>query len=50
MRVGGAAGRGLGQEVWEEAAGVGSKGRVRGPIWSILALGVWHCVDPSEKE
>lgn len=29
---------------------VGNKGRERGPIWSILALGVYHCVDPSEKE
>lgn len=30
--------------------GVGNKGRERGPIWSILALGVSHFVDPSEKE
>lgn len=34
----------------EARKGVGSKGRERGPIWSILALGVSHFVDPSEKE
>lgn len=30
--------------------GVGNKGRERGPRWSILALEVYHFVDPSEKE
>lgn len=39
------------QDRGEEARkGVGNKGRERGPIWSILALGVSHFVDPSEKE
>lgn len=30
--------------------GVGNKGRERGPIWSILALGVSHCGSIREGE
>lgn len=43
-----------GRKEKEEAVGGGGGGggveRERGPIWSILALDVRDCVDPSEKE
>lgn len=57
-REGGGDGRGQQERVQDKGVGVGrrqrrgvgNKGRERGPIWSILALGVSHCGSIREGE